>query len=131
MPLFSSKMEYLNYAVCILIWCTMLLNENVLAFMLKGYDGDIYNNMMALMLAGAVSQYVALMMICLLSPLNALASGFFIMCFSGGFLYPSISKLNVMFPGLAEYGGLSMGVLTLAKLGAGSTHQLASLYVIW
>lgn len=48
-------MEYINYAVCILIWCTMLLNENVLAFMLKGYDGDIYNNMMALMLAGAIS----------------------------------------------------------------------------
>ncbi len=86
--------------------------------------------MFVLIVSGAIASYLAFFLIKLFQPALALAFGFMVMSVSGGLIYPSMSKLNFFFPtlGISE---MAMGVLSLAKLGAGSAHHLAALFVIW
>lgn len=35
--IFTQPMEYYRYFLCILVWCVILLDENMLSFMLKSY----------------------------------------------------------------------------------------------
>lgn len=128
--MFSTRIEYYQYGLCVLVWCVVLLNENMLSFMLKTYQGDIYDNMFVLIISGAIASYLAFFLIRLFQPALALTIAFVIMSISGGFIYPSMSKLNFFFPNVA-INELAMGVLSLAKLGAGSAHHLAALFAIW
>jgi hypothetical protein len=129
--MFTTRMEYLKYFLCILVWSVVLLDENMLSFMLKTYQGDIYNNMFALMLSGVAASYLAFYLVGKFEPALALAMGFMIMMIASGFIYPFMGSLSSLLPGIASVEHTAMGVLIFAKLGAGSAHHLAYLFVIW
>lgn len=129
--MFTTTMEYYQYMLCLLVWCVVLLDENMLSFMLKTYQGDIYNNMAALILSGVVASYLAFYLIRKFEPSLALTLGFLVMAASSGLIYPSTGFLTNLMPVVASENNAAMGVLSFAKLGAGSAHQLAYLFIIW
>ena len=110
------------YMLCLLVWCVVILDENMLSFMLKTYQGDIYNNMAAIIISGVVASYLAFYLIRNFDPSLALTIGFLVMAVSAGFLYPSMGFINTLMPTIASVNNTAMGVLSLAKLGAGSAH---------
>ena len=103
----------------------------MLSFMLKTYQGDIYNNMIALVISGIVASYLSFYLIGKFESSMALTLGFMILSISSGFLFPSIGGIVASLPNIATVDNTAMGVLSLAKLGAGSAHHLAYLFVVW
>ena len=94
----ESKRDYYNYYLCILVWSVVLLNENMLSFMLKSYNGDIYNNMFVLIVSGAFASYLALVFLTFFSPVISLLFAFVILTLSSSLVYPSMSWIESMLP---------------------------------
>ena len=72
---------------------TCVLDDNILHYSLKSYEGDIYYNHMLLMISGSFSIYLAYFLINNFHPTISLAFSFMIMC-TAGFIYPSIHNLK-------------------------------------
>lgn len=87
--LFTTRYEMQQYMLCLLVWCVCLLNDNMLHFSLKSYDGDIYNNTIILVISGIVALYLAYYFIKKFPPALSLTIAFGIMGFAG-FVYPTI-----------------------------------------
>jgi hypothetical protein len=64
-----------------------MLDDNMLHFSLKTYNGNIYDNHIVLVLSGAFSSYIAYSLITNFKPALALTMAFIIMGLSG-FVYP-------------------------------------------
>lgn len=87
--------------------------------------------MLALLMSGVAASYLAFYLMGKFEPALALATGFLIMSLASGFIYPFMGSLSSILPNLASVEHTAMGVLIFAKLGAGSAHHLAYLFVIW
>ena len=85
--IFKTDMEVYKYALCVLIWSIFLLDENMLSFSLKTYEGDIYNNTVILIFSGGCASYLAYFLIDRFDPSLALSFSFSIMAIAG-FMYP-------------------------------------------
>jgi hypothetical protein len=66
----------------------------MLSFMLKSYEGDIYNNMLVLVISGVFATFVGFRLIKTFNPTLALALGFFIITIPTLIIYPSMNKIN-------------------------------------
>ena len=47
----------LNFALCLIVFSIGILNENLLAFSLKTYNGDVYTNTIILIFSGCFASY--------------------------------------------------------------------------
>lgn len=108
----------------------MIVDENILHFSLKQYEGDIYNNTLLLILSGTLATSLAFYLIKQLHPAFALAITFFIM-FAPSFIYKLLHEYGMKYYKAKEIEYMAMTILTVAKLGAASAHNLAYLFVIW
>jgi hypothetical protein len=64
-----------------------MLDDNILHYSLKTYEGDIYDNHLILVISGAFSSYLAYSLMQTFRPALALTMAFIIMGISG-FIYP-------------------------------------------
>lgn len=87
--------------------------------------------MLALVFSGIVATYLAYFLIGKYEPALALAISFFVLGISSSFIYPFIGQISRMLPSIVSIDNTAMAVLSLAKLGAGASHGLAFLFIIW
>mmetsp|Transcript_31670 Transcript_31670/g.30966 ORF Transcript_31670/g.30966 Transcript_31670/m.30966 type:complete len:135 (+) Transcript_31670:1179-1583(+) len=108
-----------------------MLDDNLLSFMLKNYQGDIYNNMLVLIFSGFIASYMAYYLIGRMDPSLALGVAFSVLALAGGLIYPSMGSLILMIPKAGTTNAIATSALSLAKLGAGSAHHLVFLFIVW
>ena len=50
-------MEVINFSLCMFVFAIGILNENLLSFSLKTYEGDVYTSTIILIIGGVFASY--------------------------------------------------------------------------
>ena len=85
--MFETNIELVQFLLSILVWCTCILDDNLLQYSVKNYEGNIYNNTLNMILSGALSIYLSFWLISHFHPALALTFSFMLMIVAG-FIYP-------------------------------------------
>lgn len=95
--IFMSDLDTHSYFLSIIVWSIVILNENILHFQLKTYEGDIYNNTLILVGSGFIAVSLGYTLIKFMHPAVALSVSFILTAVPGIF-YPYIHSQKILFP---------------------------------